>query len=85
LFLQGKKGDAPSILANEMAADWVGETGEDPPEKLNRAIDTTPTETPMLEALKNLDKGGRLVINVIRKEELISPLKYEQHTSHKSS
>ncbi|MGQ9781523.1 MAG: zinc-dependent alcohol dehydrogenase family protein, partial [Nitrososphaeria archaeon] len=74
-----KKGDTPSILAKEMGADWVGETGEDPPEKLNRAMDTTPTGTPILEALKNLDKGGRLIVNVIRKEEPIPPLKYEQH------
>ncbi|MGB9727199.1 MAG: zinc-dependent alcohol dehydrogenase family protein [Nitrososphaeria archaeon] len=74
-----RKGDMPGLLAREMGADWVGETGEAPPEKLNRAIDTTPVGQPMIEALKYLEKGGRLVINVIRKEELIPQMKYEQH------
>lgn len=74
-----RKGDMPSLLAREMGADWVGETGEAPPEKLNRAIDTTPVGQPIIEALKYLEKGGRLVINVIRKEELIPQMKYEQH------
>jgi len=74
-----QRGDTPSLLAREMGADWVGETGEEPPEKLNRAIDTTPVGQPVIEALKHLDKGGRLVINVIRKEDLIPQMKYEQH------
>ncbi len=74
-----RKGDAPSVLAKEMGADWVGETGEEPPEKFNRAIDTTPVGRPVIEALKHLSKGGRLVINVIRKEELIPQIIYEQH------
>jgi len=74
-----QRGDTPSLLAREMGADWVGETGEEPPEKLNRAIDTTPVGQPVIEALKHLEKGGRLVINVIRKEDLIPQMKYEQH------
>ncbi len=32
-------------------------------------IDTTPAWKPVVEALKNLKRGGRLVINAIRKEE----------------
>jgi propanol-preferring alcohol dehydrogenase len=32
-------------------------------------IDTTPAWKPVLEALKNLKSGGRLVINAIRKED----------------
>ena len=32
-------------------------------------IDTTPAWKPVVEALKNLVPGGRLVINAIRKEE----------------
>jgi propanol-preferring alcohol dehydrogenase len=74
-----RRGDTPSLLAREMGADWVGETGEEPPEKLNRAIDTTPVGQPVIEALKHLEKGGRLVINVIRKEDLIPQMRYEQH------
>jgi len=33
-------------------------------------IDTTPVWKPIVEALKNLECGGRLVINAIRKEEV---------------
>jgi propanol-preferring alcohol dehydrogenase len=32
------------------------------------AIDTTPVWRPVLEALRNLNRGGRLVVNAIRKE-----------------
>ncbi len=56
-------------LAKKLGADWVGATGDTPPEKLNCAIDFTPAWNPVVEALKVLEKGGRLVINAIRKEE----------------
>jgi propanol-preferring alcohol dehydrogenase len=56
-------------LAKKLGADWTGTTGETPPEKLNCAIDFTPAWSPVVAALKALDKGGRLVINAIRKEE----------------
>lgn len=74
-----RKGDAPSELARKMGADWVGETGETPPLKMNCAIDTTPTGLPVREALRNLEKGGRLVMNLIRKETPITDLDYTQH------
>ncbi|MCS7114076.1 MAG: zinc-dependent alcohol dehydrogenase family protein [Candidatus Bathyarchaeota archaeon] len=77
-----RKGDAPSELAKKFGADWVGVTGETPPEKLNRVIDTTPSSSVIKEALKNLDKGGRLVVNVIRKETLIPELEYAEHLWH---
>ena len=56
-------------FAKELGADWAGDFAAETPEKLQRAIDTTPVWQPIVEALKNLDKGGRLVINAIRKEE----------------
>jgi len=74
-----RRGDAPSELAFKMGADWVGETGETPPEKMNCAIDTTPTGAPVREALRNLEKGGRLVMNLIRKETPITDLDYTEH------
>jgi len=74
-----KRGDAPSELAHKMGADWVGETGETPPLKLNCAIDTTPTGVPVREALRNLERGGRLVMNLIRKETPITDLDYTCH------
>jgi propanol-preferring alcohol dehydrogenase len=74
-----RKGDAASRLAKEKGADWVGMTGEASPEKLGCAIDTTPSGIPVREALKNLDKGGRLVINAIQKETPVPELDYTEH------
>jgi propanol-preferring alcohol dehydrogenase len=57
-------------FAKELGAFWAGDFPAETPEKLQRAIDTTPVWQPIVEALKNLEKGGRLVINAIRKEEV---------------
>lgn len=56
-------------FALELGADWSGGTEEAPPEKLHAIIDTTPAWLPVAGAMKNLEKGGRLVINAIGKEE----------------
>ncbi|MBM4312856.1 MAG: zinc-dependent alcohol dehydrogenase family protein [Deltaproteobacteria bacterium] len=56
-------------FALELGAVWAGATQEAPPEKLRAVIDTTPAWKPVVEALKHLAPGGRLVINAIRKEE----------------
>jgi len=69
-------------LAKRLGADWVGSTGDIPPEKLNCAIDFTPVGVPVREALRVLEKGGRLVINAIRKETPIPELDYAQHLWH---
>lgn len=56
-------------FARELGAAWAGDTLEESPEKLAAIIDTTPAWSPVVEALKNLEPEGRLVINAIRKEE----------------
>lgn len=56
-------------FARELGAAWTGATEEEPPEKLDAIIDTTPAWRPVVEALRHLSPGGRLVINAIRKEE----------------
>ena len=56
-------------FARELGAVWAGDTEDEPPEKLHAIIDTTPAWKPIVEALKNLESGGRLVINAIRKED----------------
>jgi len=56
-------------FARELGAVWAGNTSDEPPEKLDSIIDTTPAWKPVVEALKNLKSSGRLVINAIRKEE----------------
>ncbi len=57
-------------FAQELGAVWAGDTDEESPEKLDCIIDTTPVWKPIVEALKNLVGGGRLVINAIRKEDV---------------
>ncbi|MCX5798521.1 MAG: zinc-dependent alcohol dehydrogenase family protein [Proteobacteria bacterium] len=57
-------------FAKKLGAFWAGNIDDEPPEKLHCAIDTTPAWRPIVEALKNLNQGGRLVINAIRKEEI---------------
>lgn len=56
-------------FARDLGAAWVGDTTDTPPQKLDAIIDTTPVWRPDVEALRNLEPGGRLVINAIRKEE----------------
>lgn len=56
-------------FARELGAVWAGDTADLSPEKLHAVIDTTPAWKPVVEALKNLERGGRLVINAIRKED----------------
>lgn len=55
-------------FAKELGAVWAGDTTERAPHKLHCIIDTTPAWEPVVEALANLEPGGRLVINAIRKE-----------------
>ena len=70
-------------IALDSGAAWAGDTSEHAPAKLDAIIDTTPVWKPVVEALKNLDAGGRLVINAIRKEdfdkEYLLQLDYTQH------
>jgi propanol-preferring alcohol dehydrogenase len=56
-------------FAKKLGAYWTGDSENESPEKLDSIIDTTPVWKPVVEALKNLLPGGRLVINAIRKEE----------------
>jgi propanol-preferring alcohol dehydrogenase len=56
-------------FALQLGAVWAGDTTEESPQKLDAIIDTTPVWKPVVEALKNLAPGGRLVINAIRKED----------------
>lgn len=70
-------------FARELGAVWAGDISEESPEKLDAIIDTTPVWRPIVEALKNLERGGRLVVNAIRKEEtdksVLAQLDYATH------
>ncbi len=64
------RSEAERAFARELGAVWAGPTEAECPVKLHALIDTTPVWTPVVESLKNLAPGGRLVINAIRKEEV---------------
>lgn len=70
-------------FARELGAVWAGDTAEKSPELCHAIIDTTPAWKPVVEALSNLQPGGRLVINAIRKEaldkEYLLKLDYPRH------
>lgn len=70
-------------FARELGAVWAGDTSDEAPEMLDAIIDTTPVWKPVVEALRNLAPGGRLVINAIRKEdvdrEYLLRLEYPTH------
>jgi propanol-preferring alcohol dehydrogenase len=56
-------------FARELGAFWSGGLDDPLPHKLHCAIDTTPVWKPVVDTLRNLERGGRLVVNAIRKEE----------------
>jgi propanol-preferring alcohol dehydrogenase len=69
-FFVFARSDKEQKFAKELGADWSGDIGEEPFLKLDSIIDTTPVWNPIIESLKCLKPGGRLVINAIRKEEI---------------
>lgn len=62
------RGEPERQFARQLGAVWAGGTEEAAPEPLHSIIDTTPVWKPVVEALRSLAPGGRLVINAIRKE-----------------
>lgn len=65
-------------LAKRLGASWAGGPQDKPPKKLRCAIDFTPVGETVPLALNVLQKGGRLVIAVIRKRNPIPALDYAQ-------
>lgn len=51
--------------AYKFGADWAGDTTENVDTKLDAALVFAPTSWVLIEALKKLDKGGRLVLGEI--------------------
>lgn len=71
------------LFAKHLGAFWTGDFTDDPSEKLHKIIDTTPAWKPVIHSLSNLEKGGRLVINAIRKQDsdksFLQTLSYSKH------
>jgi propanol-preferring alcohol dehydrogenase len=66
-------------LAQNLGAVWTGRSGDKPPENLNKIMDFTPAGECVKDALRVLERGGRLVINAIRKETPVPPLEYAEY------
>jgi propanol-preferring alcohol dehydrogenase len=70
-------------FAMYLGAAWAGDVCESSPVKLAAVIDTTPAWTPIVRALANLQPGGRLVINAIRKvdadKKALLEIDYAEH------
>lgn len=70
-------------FALELGAVWAGDTADTPPALMDSVIDTTPVWKPVIEALRHLAPGGRLVINAISKEDVdqaeLTRLNYPTH------
>jgi propanol-preferring alcohol dehydrogenase len=70
-------------FALELGAVWAGDTADTSPVGLHAIIDTTPAWKPVVEAMRNLRPGGRLVVNAIRKEagdqSYLQRLDYAEH------
>lgn len=57
-------------LARDLKADFVYSLDEKVDFKANKAIYTIPVWSILIKALENLEKGGKLVINLIRMQDL---------------
>jgi alcohol dehydrogenase, propanol-preferring len=73
------RSEAHRELARSLGAVWAGRPEEEPPQKLRSAIDFTPVGETVPRALSVLDKGGRLIMAVIRKRNPVPPLDYTRH------
>lgn len=74
---------AEQDFARRLGAAWAGDIEAEPPRPLRAIIDTTPAWRPVLASLRNLEPGGRLVINAIRKESgdrsIMAEIDYAEH------
>ncbi|MCR4422652.1 MAG: zinc-dependent alcohol dehydrogenase family protein [Exilispira sp.] len=70
-------------LARRLKADFVGSLDDKPRERQDIAICTIPIWSALVKALENLDKGGKLIINLIRMQNIdkdaLLNLEYSQH------
>lgn len=69
-------------LAKQLGADWTGRSGDMPPKKVQKAMDFTPVGECVRDALAVLERGGRLVINAIRKATPVPALQYDKYLWH---
>ena len=73
------RGDEHKELARTLGAAWTGSPTDEPPVRLDRAIDFTPVGETVRQALSVLNRGGRVIVNAIRKATAVPELIYERH------
>jgi propanol-preferring alcohol dehydrogenase len=66
-------------FAKSFDAAWTGFSGQEPPQKIDKIMDFTPSGEVIKQALAVMNKGGRLVINAIRKTTPIPELDYAKY------
>ena len=75
--------EATQRFAMDLGATWAGSVEDECPRNLRAIIDTTPAWAPIRYSMGNLQPGGRLVINAIRKEDrdkaALLDLSYHKH------
>lgn len=76
------RGTEHQDMAKDLGAAWVGRLTDTPPGKIDKAIDFTPVGETVHSALNQLNPGGRLVINAIRKINPIPELDYAKQLWH---
>ena len=70
------KTDEHADLAKSLGAAWTGKSGDIPPALPDKIMDFTPVGECVRDALAILNRGGKLVINAIRKETPIPGMDY---------
>jgi len=56
------RADSHRALALELGADWVGSAADQPPDELDAAIIFAPAGALVLDALRHVRKGGRVIL-----------------------
>lgn len=76
------RGESHKRLAEELGAHWCGGSDDKPPALIDKAIDFTPVGETVLRALSVSNRGGRIIINSIRKRTPVPELEYGRHLWH---
>lgn len=73
------KTEEHAAMAKSLGAVWTGRSGDIPPVLLNKIMDFTPVGECVRDALAVLNRGGRLIINAIRKETPVPQMEYAKY------
>lgn len=78
------RGEGHRRLARRLGAAWVGEAGEEPPGRLDGAINFAPAGRLTLDALRWMERGGTVALAGIYVDE-IPAMDYAEHLYYERS